>query len=153
MSIRITTPDNAEAYDLLFAEHLTMLSTIEQETMQRAIMNSSQLWMAMNREKIVALWGLIPPTLMSDMAYLWLYTTPNLPGHTIPLLRRSRHAVQRMLRDYPTLVGHCACDAKRSQQWLHWLGAEFDAPKPDIPFIAFTIKAKQQWQQDSAQSA
>lgn len=152
MTIRITTPNNAEAYDLLFAEHLAMLSTIEQESMQRAIMNSSRLWMAMNGDKIVALWGLIAPTLMSDVAYLWLYTTKHLPGHTIPLVRHSHHAVRQMLREYPTLVGHCACSADRSQRWLRWLGAEFTAPINGT-VLPFTIKATQQWQQDSAQSA
>jgi hypothetical protein len=68
MTASIIRLDGQEAYDLLSPEHLAMLPDIEQETMHRAIMNSSRVWMGMDDAKILAVWGLIPPTLLSDTA-------------------------------------------------------------------------------------
>jgi hypothetical protein len=151
MTVEIIRPSAADAYDLIYPDHLATLSMIEQETMRRSIMNSAQLWLGKDDAAILAMWGLISPTLMSDRAYLWLYTTKHLPGHTFGLVRRSQRIVRGMLDDYSTIVGHCKLDALRSQQWLRWLGAEFGPPIDNIT-IPFTIKA-QQWQQDSAQLA
>lgn len=152
MSASIIRLDGAEAYDLIFPDHLATLSVAEQETMHRSLCNSSRVWMGFDDDKIIALWGLIPPTLMSDVAYLWLFTTPNLHGHTFMFIRHSQRAVQQMLQEFPTIVGHAACTNHRGMQWLRWLGAEFGDPIND-KVIPFTIKASHQWQPDSAQSA
>lgn len=151
MTALIVPIDSAEAYDLISLEPSAKLSVIERETLQRAMANSAKLWIGKDDDQVLAMWGLIAPTLMSDVAYLWLHTTEHLSTHKLMFLRRSRRVVQGMLDLYPTIVGHCACDAKRSQQWLRWLGAEFDVPINN-QFIPFTIRAKQ-WQQDSVQSA
>lgn len=153
MTARIIRVDGAEAYDLIFTEHLSMLSEIEQETMQRSLTNSSWVWLGMDDADIIAIWGLIPPTLMSDVAYLWMYHTKHLSKHTFMFIRHSQRAVEEMLQQYPTIVGHTAIINRRAQQWLRWLGAEFSDPINN-KVIPFTIKAKPQWaQQDSVQSA
>lgn len=151
MTASIFRTNGQEAYDLLFTEHLATLAVISQETMHRTIMNSSRVWLGVDDEKIIAMWGLIPPTLMSDIAYLWLFTTEHLHGHTFMFIRHSRRAVREMLEDFPTIVGHASLHNQRSRQWLAWLGAEFEDPIDD-KVIPFTIRAKQ-WQQDSVQSA
>lgn len=152
MTTRIYSLDSSEAYDLIYRDHLAMLSEVEQETMHRALENSSRLWIGVDGDKVLALWGLIPPTLLSDTAYLWLFTTEHLTGHTFVLIRHSQRAVQEMLKEFPTIVGHAKVGARRSMQWLRWLGAVFEEPINNVA-IPFTIKAKQQWPQDSAQSA
>ncbi len=141
----------AEAYDLLYPDHLAMLPVLEQESMHRAIMNSTRLWLGQDEGRVLAVWGLIPPTLMSDTAYLWLYTTKHLHQHSLILVRHSQRLVQSMLDDYPTIVGHGQVGARRSLRWLRWLGAEFGEPQGQ--FLPFTIKAKSLWHQDSARSA
>lgn len=151
MTASIIRLNGAEAYALISPEYLAKLPDIEQETMHRAIMNSSKLWLGMDDDKIIAMWGLIPPTLMSDVAYLWLFTTKHLEGHTFMFIRHSQRAVQEMLEEYPTIVGHCAIGSDRSIQWLRWLGAEFGDPINNMA-LPFTIRNKQ-WPQDSAQSA
>ena len=140
MTASITRLDGQDAYDLLYAEYLAKLSPIEQETMQRTIMNSSKLWAGKVDDKLLAIWGLVAPTLMSDRAYLWLFTTEHLPSHKMTFLRHSRAMVRSMLEDYSTIVGHCLTSASRSQQWLRWLGAEFDEPNDKA--VSFTIKAQ-----------
>lgn len=151
MTAAILRVTGAEAYDLIYTEHLATLSTIAQESMHRALTNSSRVWIGEDGGLILAVWGLIPPTLMSDTAYLWLYTTPHLKDHSLILVRHSQRLVQRMLEDYPTIVGHGQVGAERSLWWLRWLGAEFGEPQGE--FLPFTIRAKQSWHQDSVQSA
>lgn len=148
--IRIT---GSEAYDLIYEEHLATLSVINQETMQRAMANSSRVWLGEDEGRVIAVWGLIPPTLMSDIAYLWLFTTKNLTRHTFIFIRHSQRAVQEMLEDFPVIVGHAELTNRKSIQWLKWLGAEFGDPVSDRA-IPFTITAKaKQWPQDLVQSA
>jgi hypothetical protein len=87
---------------------------------------------------------------MSERAYLWLFTTEHLHNHVFMFIRHSQRAVQEMLTEFPTIVGHAALGSTRSIQWLRWLGAEFTEPVGQ--FLPFTIKAKQ-WPQDLVQSA
>jgi len=150
MTASIIQLPGAEAYNLLFPEHLSILSVINQETMQRAMTNSSRTWLGTFDEKIVAAWGLIPPTLMSDRAYLWLFTTKHFDGHEFIFIRHSQRAVRAMLEEFPTIVGHGIVGADKSLRWLRWLGAEFSDPQGD--FLPFTIKANK-WHRDLVQSA
>jgi hypothetical protein len=111
--------------------------------MERAMSNSSRVWIGADDDKIIAVWGLIPPTLMSDVAYLWLFTTEHLNAHTFTFARHSRRAIAMALDEFPIIVGHCKVGASHSIRWLRWLGAEFGEPIHGKA-IPFTIKAKQQ---------
>lgn len=109
--------------------------------MHRAIRNSTRIWVGTGGDNLVAMWGLIPPTLMGDAAYLWLYTTKHLQEHTFAFIRHSQRAVEEMLECYPVIRGHTLTINQRAVQWLRWLGAEFDDPIHDKA-LPFTIKAK-----------
>lgn len=141
-----------EATDLISTEHLPMLSPVDQETILRSIMNSSRTWAGLVDNKLVAMWGLIPPTLMSDTAYLWLVTTKHLRGHQFLFIRHSQRAVEAMLEDYEEIVGHTLIENRPAQQWLRWLGAKFGDPIHGVVY-PFTIRRHHTWHQDSAQSA
>lgn len=151
MTTHIHCVDGPTAHVLISESYLAKLSGIEQDTMNRAVMNSHRVWIGEVDEKMVAFWGLIPPTLMSDTAYLWLYTTEHFHAHVFQFIRQSRLAVDEMLSHYPTIVGHGVVGNARSLRWLRWLGAQFGEPQGH--FLPFTIKASPSWQQDSAQSA
>ena len=151
MKADIFRVDGFEAWDLISAENLASLGPSNREIMHRSIMNSSRVWVGTVDGVVMALWGLIPPTLMSDTAYLWLYTTDRLPENIFLFVRHSQRAVQAMLAEYPIIVGHGRVGADRSLRWLRWLGAEFDSPQGE--FLPFTIKASQSWRPDSVQSA
>ncbi len=150
MSTSIFRLDSVDAYALISADHLAMLPSIDQESMHRAIMNSQQVWLGSKDDIILAVWGLISPTLLSDVAYLWLFTTKHFIGHEFMLVRQSQRSVQDMLRTYSAIHGHGAVDNPRSLRWLRWLGATFSEPQGK--FLPFTIRADR-WHQDSAQSA
>lgn len=89
---------------------------------------------------LACIWGLIPPTIMSNNAYIWLYTTEAASKHTFILVRYSQLMVEAMLKDFDALVGHCKIDDHRAIRWLRWLGAEFGEYQDRA--IPFTIRRK-----------
>lgn len=146
----IRRTDANEAWDLIFPVYLSMLSVVEQETMRRSMQNSSHLWIAEAEGRVYALLGTIPPTLLSDTAYLWLYTTPDFASRARHFARISRRMIAEALGIYPSLWGHCIASAPRSIRWLRWLGADFHPPQGRA--IPFELKASQ-WPQQLARSA
>jgi len=86
------------------------------------------VWQAKVEAELVGLFGLIPPTLLSSQAYLWLHTTPAWDEHKFILVRFSQRMMEVMLAEYPTIVGHCHIENERAIRWLKWLGAVFHEP-------------------------
>jgi hypothetical protein len=141
MTVHIYQLPAAIAYDLLSRDHFTMLSDSEREIMQRSMSNSAQVWIGEIHGEVVAVWGLIPPTILSDIAYLWMFSTKHMRGHILTFIRQSWRVVDLMLREFPTIVGHCKMENLHGQKWLRWLGAEFGDPINGAVF-PFTIRAK-----------
>src|SRR5437879_6377789 len=112
----------------------------EQSIMQNCLQFTRHLWLGSVDGDIACIWGLIPPTLLSTQAYLWLYTTVLVKDHTFLFVRYSQRAVEEMLKEYPVIVGHCIVGNDQAVRWLKWLGAEFDVP--DGKKIPFTILRK-----------
>lgn len=106
----------------------------------RWIMRTTTMWAGFAAGKLVCVWGLISPTLLSDRAYLWLYTTEAISEHVFLFIRHSQIAVESMLQQYPTIVGHAIEGNSRAIRWLKWLGADFGPP--DGRLIPFTIRGK-----------
>jgi hypothetical protein len=140
MTVSVQRLTGHDAYDLIFPDHLAKLSVVDQETMHKSMCNSSRVWLGCDDGMVVCVWGLVPPTLLSDKAYLWLYTTEHLRDHVFHLVRHSQRMVEEMLKEFPTLVGHCALASPKSIRWLKWLGAQFGDTHGQ--FISFTIRAK-----------
>lgn len=110
------------------------------ETFFKCFAATSQYLIGFADGEIVCIWGLAPPTLCSDSAYLWLYTTAALKGHEFLFVRHSQRAIEEMLNTYSAIVGHTAEGAERTHRWLKWLGAEFGYPEKGL--IPFTIRKK-----------
>jgi hypothetical protein len=129
-----------EALELLHA-HLAPLSELNLDTMCRAINNSDFVWIGEHNGEIFGYWGLIPPTICSDRAYLWFLHTGALCKCIIPFIRHSRRVTAELLGHYPILVGHGKADDSRSLRWLSWCGAQFSAPVANGALVPFEIKA------------
>jgi hypothetical protein len=129
----------ADACDLLFLEVLGMLTSTEQDVMRKAINNSHWVWIGDVDGEVFGCWGLIPPTFLSDSAYIWFYHTPALAKHRCAFIRHSRRVTAELLTHYPLLIGHCAAGAIHSLRWLRWCGATFGEPEGAL--IPFEIKA------------
>lgn len=101
---------------------------------------SSESWTGYVGEKLICCWGLIPPSLLSNQAYLWMYCTPLIREHQFLLVRHSQRIIEEALLRYPNIIGHCIRSAADSIRWLKWLGAEF-GPSNER-FIPFVIRSK-----------
>lgn len=127
--------------DLISNREGAKFSKIEMETFQRFILVSSKLRAAEVDGKLVCLWGLIPPTMIADQAYIWFHTTEAAQEHEFLVVRHSQIQVKEMLKEFPRLVGHCELGAERSIRWLKWLGAVFG--EHDGRMVAFEIVRKE----------
>ena len=116
------------------------LSDGDMAIMDQCMLLSETLWIGMVDKKFACVWGIIPPTLMSTRAYLWLYTTELIKEHQFVFVRHSQRAIELILQDYECIIGHCLVDAEHSKRWLKWLGAEFG--HPDGRKIPFVIRKK-----------
>ena len=112
----------------------------DRDTFERCFLTSTELWVGLKDSSLVCIWGLAPPTLLSDQAYLWLYTTPSLTGNEFVFVRHSQRAVEKMLERYPTIVGHTTGDSAQTMRWLRWLGARFGDFNGRL--IPFTIRKR-----------
>jgi hypothetical protein len=101
---------------------------------------STMTWVGYVEDIPACMWGLIPPTLLSDRAYLWLLVTELVRDHQFCFVRHSQLEMAKMLEKYPTIVGHCDRSHKDSMRWLRWLGAKFDETPGQ--YATFTIARK-----------
>ena len=89
---------------------------------------------------VACVWGLIPPTILSDQAWLWLLTTNIVAEHKFLFIRHSQRYIEEALKEYPNIIGDVYIDNVPAKRWLKWLGAElFEPIGGKIPFV---IKAK-----------
>ncbi len=108
--------------------------------LHRCVVMSSIVWTGFVNEEPACMWGLAPPTLLSDSAYLWLITTELVKDHQFPFVRHSQIEMEKMLQAYPLIVGHCDLRHPNSVRWLKWLGAVFDTSQG--PLASFSIVRK-----------
>lgn len=102
---------------------------------------SAEVWTGYVDGVLICCWGLIPPTLLSNQAYLWMHSTPAIRDHQFILVRHSQKIIQQVLERYERIVGDCKVDANDSIRWLRWLGAEFyEAGNED--YCSFVIERK-----------
>ena len=129
-----------DAYGLIYPSYLSVLPEYDQAILYRFMLDSMWVWIGKRDEEILCFMGLIPPTLLSDRAYLWLQTTPAMPDHVFVFVRHSQLVLAEMLKEFPMIVGHCEASQTKSIRWLRWLGATFGTPIGRA--VPFEIRAK-----------
>ena len=89
---------------------------------------SVEIWEGDYNGEAACVWGLIPPTIISDAAYIWLLTTDIIDEHKFLFIRHSQEYVKVALKVYPVLYGEMVGNNPMTKRWLKWLGAEFGQP-------------------------
>ena len=140
MKSTIHKATKADIYELIRLKGEEKLSKSQIEFFRKCVSSAAQLYVGLIDSEVACFWGLIPPSFLSDSAYLWLYTTNELKGHEFLFVRQSQLAIQRMLTHYETIIGHAHADNTKGIRWLRWLGAEFCLPQGQI--IPFVIRRK-----------
>ena len=136
MTVSVDRVTRGAVSKLISSSDEVSLTDTEKETFARCLAQTTALWMGKLDGRLICAWGLIPPTLLSDQAYLWLFTTPALAGHEFIFIRRSQIEVRAMLEEFPIIVGWTNVGWAQTIRWLRLLGAEFEEPLGTrLPFI------------------
>ena len=136
MKVAIGKIDKPKIKALISPSIHGILTEQEEETMNKCIMLSETLWIGTVDGELACMWGVVPPTLMSSQAYLWLHTTPLVQEHQFAFVRHSQRAIEELLKEYELILGDCLVGADQSIRWLKWLGAQFlDPVGMKIPFF------------------
>lgn len=80
-----------------YITHLA-LTNDEAYAMEYCFDMSTSIWIGLIDDHLACIWGLIPPTLMSNQAYLWLYTTDVIKEHQFILVRHSQLVMEEILK-------------------------------------------------------
>ena len=115
------------------------LTEEDKKTFNQCLAQTSTLYMGTVDGEFVCTWGLIPPTLMSESAYLWLYAG-ELKEHQFVFIRQSQRVIEMILEEFPVIVGVTRVGQVKTIRWLKWLGATFG--NPDGMILPFTIRKK-----------
>lgn len=135
MTVIVEAPDRHQTRDLILSARGGILTDIESKTLDACLGFATHLWVGSIGGKLTCAWGLVPPSLLSDEAYLWLYSTPAIEDNKFLFVRYSQRVIEEMLKIYPTIVGVTEIKAKESIRWLRWLGAKFGEPRGNhLPF-------------------
>ncbi len=116
--------------EIILAEYGRMLSDREAEMLDHC-QRLGEVWVGYVDGHFVCCWGLIPPSFLSNQAYIWMWAHKNLP-HQLVFIRHSQIQVKKFLSRYASITGHCKTNNASAQRWLRWLGAEFDMPDGDL---------------------
>jgi len=95
-----------------------------EDIIRASVARSSDTWVGKVDGEIACVWGLIPPSLLGDKAYLWLITTDLVDEHPFCFVRHSQLAIKKLLKEYPIIYGHVLPDNTRGLRWLKWLGVK-----------------------------
>ena len=140
MNVRIEPVFTAQLSNLISFASGGSLNSRQLDMIEWCQSMSGEIWTGWVDDELVAVWGLIPPTLISNQAYLWMHATDAVRDHTFLFVRHSQRMVERMLEHYDSIVGHCVISAKDSIRWVRWLGGEFG--DYDGQLVPFTIRRK-----------
>ena len=107
---------------------------------------SSVIWLGCADGVEACAVGLIPTTLFSSEAYLWMIHTRICEAHPLRFVRWSRKVMDEALDLFPTLIGLCDVCNPSGRAWLQWLGASFIGSRRvgDRSYDSFRIE---RWQQ------
>lgn len=136
MSVAIGQIERDDITRLISSTDYAKLDSKGKAAFDRCLLFTTQMWAGFHNGKFTCAWGIIPPSLLSLQAYLWLYVTEDLKGHEFLFVRHSQVAIEQILNDYPTIVGHTHVSLTKAIRWLRWLGAEYGEPQGEyVPFI------------------
>ena len=77
------------------------------------------------KERPIAMFGIVPHTLLSSKASVWLLASPDLMKIKGAFLKNSRKFIKYFLSYYRLLENFVDMQNMDSRRWLKWCGAEF----------------------------
>lgn len=134
--VDILKADAVTTRRLILEMHGGILSDIQFKTLDGCLGPTAELWIGLVDGRPVCAWGLVPPTVLSDRAYLWLYASAAVDEYKFLFVRYSQRVVETLRESYPIIHGICDVTNPRAIRWLRWLGANFSDPYDGhVPFV------------------
>lgn len=134
MKITVRREPIGDVYEVIRRSSVKDIPEAER-VMRECLYRSIEIRQGLVDGKVACIWGMIPPTLLSTTAYLWLLTTDLVEAHKFLFVRHSQRYVEEALKVFPTIVGDVVLPNPAAQRWLRWLGAEFGvAAEGRVPF-------------------
>lgn len=124
------------ARDLIYMMNGGVMDTDKVRSLQMMTGVGSDVWIGLMDDVPVCAWGLVPPSMISDRAYLWLYATPKIDEHKFIFIRWSQRVVEDLRKRYDTIFGVCEAENARAIRWVRLLGANFGTQSGGlVPFV------------------
>lgn len=125
MTVSVKIIDRAPLYRLMKGSEHIKLSQSDLEKFDAMCSISSDIYAGFVNNELACVWGLVPPSMMSNTAYLWLYASRLVEENKFLFVRHSQRWIEYVLEQYDHLVGFCDPDNKQAIRWIQWLGGEF----------------------------
>lgn len=107
-----------------------------------AYKHSEMAWTAKRRGKVIAMFGVARPSMMSDWGSPWMLGSDELDTVGIEIARQTRYYVDVMSKNFKHLENFVDARHTKSIRWLKWCGFTVDEAKPwgvaGLPFHKFS---------------
>jgi len=89
--------------EIILAKYGKVLSKREIEMLDHC-QKLGEVWIGYVDGHFVCCWGLIPPSFLSNQAYIWMWALESVP-HQFLFVRHSQIQVRKFLRRYASITG------------------------------------------------
>lgn len=128
----------AEVLEIWASDHMS-----PEEMLTASMKRSSESFTLVHKEKIVGMLGLVPDSLISERATVWLLTTNEIYSMWIRFLKISKPIIEGLQAKYPVLYNFVDSRNEQCLRWLRWCGAKVYPPESHgadgMPFNYFTF--------------
>lgn len=115
---------NAEVYQISFSQFDRMIGAIDSKPIVlSAAKLANEILVVMYEDGPICYLGIVPPTILSDNAYIWMISTPYGEAHPYIFGRYGKKIMETILQKYRVIFGDCF--SPKSVRWLKRIGAEF----------------------------
>lgn len=97
-----------------------------EDLLRQCIHRSAVVRYGLVNDRVACVLGLIPPTLLSERAYIWMLATKLVDAHKFLFVRYSQRWMEEALNHYSEIYGDMVGENESTRRWLRWLGADFN---------------------------
>ena len=107
---------------------------------------SIRKWIMLNKhDRAVAVLGVRPQSMFSDIGIPWLLGTEGLNKIKRFFMEASKPIIVEMLKDYKALINYVDARYIKAVRWLNWCGFEIEDAEPfgaqQLPFHKFSMRS------------
>lgn len=119
------------------------------ELFRNRVHSTEHVFVGYIKGDIACIYGLHPPTILSNRAHIWLITTDTVEDNKFIFIRHSQLVIEFALKAYTDIYGETHVKDKGAFRWIRWLGGVY-AKGPIGMFVPFHINQgsfeKRRWQ-------